>query len=403
MENRSRRRNITVKSKKRRKSARRGKREQSAGEIIGQGGYGCVFNPPLQCANSIENNHNIVSKLLLKKKGIREAETLQLVKNVVNKLSKNNKNIKNYFLINDLKSCIPGKLSANNLKYVNSCDTLTSNGFDNKNINDRLNDLLLIQLGFGGKDIKNIIHEKKNDFSQINNALIDLLRIAIIPINNANLYHLDIKDSNILYDGRYAKLIDWGLSSFIKKNGEIPDTLKYRPIQFNLPVSVILLSDKFQRASINFLKPFNEANVYIFIEKFYKIYYNEYNENLEYIFNSEKSSALTYKKIDKLAINYCYTIVKKFTDRKTGIFDREKYFHTVFLKNVDTYGFVISYLYFFKSKYFNSFYPKKEANIYKTRVSKIINKYCFSTIYADKTIDMNSLINDLSQIVIGKK
>jgi len=353
----------------------------------------------LNCDNSKENDKNMVSKLLLKKKGIREAETLQLVKNVVNKLGKKNKNIKNYFLIDNFKSCTPDKISANNLNYINSCNPLTDEGFDKKNINDRLNELLLIQLGFGGKDIRDVIYENKTDFSKINNALIDLLRFAIVPINNANLYHLDIKDSNILYDGKYAKLIDWGLSLFIRKNEAVPDTLRYRPIQFNLPFSVILLSDRFKQISINFLKPFNRNRVYRFIEKYYKIYYNNYNDNLEYIFNSNKSSKLTNKNIDKLAINYCYTVVDKFTDRKTGVFNRQKYLHEVFLKNVDKYGFIITYLYFFKSKYFNSFYPEREASIYKIRVSKIINKYCFSTISADKPIDVNSLINDLKRIM----
>ena len=127
--------------------------------------------------------------------------------------------------------------------------------------------------------------------------------------------------------------------------------------------------------------------------------YDEYNKNLGYIFNSNKSSQVTKENIDTLAINYCFKIVEEFTDKKRGIFYAEIYFKEIFLKNVDKYGFIISYLYFFKDNYFNHFYNKNQSKIYKNNIQNILNKYCFSDEYATIPIPEKELIDDLERII----
>jgi serine/threonine protein kinase len=51
----------------------------------------------------------------------------------------------------------------------------------------------------------------------INNSLMELLVNGIVPMNNRNIYHCDIKDSNVLLDDSSnelkSRLIDWGLST----------------------------------------------------------------------------------------------------------------------------------------------------------------------------------------------
>ena len=74
--------------------------------------------------------------------------------------------------------------------------------------------------------------------------MIRLLKHAIVPMNNNFLYHLDLKAPNVLVDvndNYKLKLIDWGMSSYIKGKNQIPD-IGYRPFHFNMPYSIILMN-----------------------------------------------------------------------------------------------------------------------------------------------------------------
>ena len=73
-------------------------------------------------------------------------------------------------------------------------------------------------------------------------------------------YHSDIKDSNILIDNSgtslKARLIDWGLSvEYISGSHEkFPKNWRNRPLQFNVPFSVIIFTDVFIKHQPKFLK-----------------------------------------------------------------------------------------------------------------------------------------------------
>ena len=70
-------------------------------------------------------------------------------------------------------------------------------------------------------------------------------------MNEKHVYHCDIKDSNVLVKGELAsmktRLIDWGLSTEYNPVGResFPKTWRNRPLQFNVPFSVIIFSDSF--------------------------------------------------------------------------------------------------------------------------------------------------------------
>ena len=55
-------------------------------------------------------------------------------------------------------------------------------------------------------DIDNLLY--------INEELISLLEYGIIPMNNLDVFHADIKEANVLYntESNHVGLIDWGLS-----------------------------------------------------------------------------------------------------------------------------------------------------------------------------------------------
>ena len=62
-------------------------------------------------------------------------------------------------------------------------------------------------------------------------------------MNQKNVYHLDLKASNVLIDSKYnIRIIDWGLSSIIENKKQIPLAVGYRPLHFNMPYSVILMN-----------------------------------------------------------------------------------------------------------------------------------------------------------------
>lgn len=78
-------------------------------------------------------------------------------------------------------------------------------------------------------------------------------------MNNLHIYHSDIKASNILIDDDYqCKIIDWGLSTSYanyKSTDSFPIFIGHynRPIQFNVPFSVIILNNDFKASYENYL------------------------------------------------------------------------------------------------------------------------------------------------------
>lgn len=102
--------------------------------------------------------------------------------------------------------------------------------------------------------------------------LVELLTMGILPMNGKNIYHSDIKDSNVLIDvkneqneqneklrleqNEKLRLIDWGLSTeYIPfEDNPFPRVWRNRPLQFNLPFSNILFTDDFVKKYSEYLK-----------------------------------------------------------------------------------------------------------------------------------------------------
>ena len=78
-------------------------RRRRGGKVIGSGGYGCVFRPPLKCKNikesneiQIQNQNQNVTKLMIKKYAKKEFSEFKKFKRVL----KNIPDYNNYFLSN---------------------------------------------------------------------------------------------------------------------------------------------------------------------------------------------------------------------------------------------------------------------------------------------------------------
>ena len=181
-------------------------RKKFGGEVIGAGGFGCVFKPALKCNNS-KKRTNGVSKLTSNKISDSEWNEIQEIKRYIEKIP----NYENFFLINNLNKCKPSKLSDNDKKNLKICNTLENKfGINADNINNNLDKLKIINMPYGGNSLNFILSKNIIPIFKINILLLQLLVYGIIPMNNLNLYHFDIKADNILYKNNFVRIIDFG-------------------------------------------------------------------------------------------------------------------------------------------------------------------------------------------------
>ena len=284
-------------------------------------------------------------------------------------------NYKKYFLIDDIYLCQPSELSNSDLQdYETKCKALNKKKITKKNINKKLDSILAINMPNGGEDLDDFIKHcnSYDDYKKINSSLLDLLTHAIIPMNNLHIYHSDIKAGNLLMNDDYqCKIIDWGLSTSYtnyNSNDSYPISRGHfnRPIQFNVPFSVIILNNDFKDRYEDYLtsRLKNTNNIYysdvrafvleyfVHINKEYKTghirYINKimrilFNENIEPIYKKIKNDIVTAEYTYYYIIEYISKIVYEYTDVKNKKLDLQDYFKKVFLKTVDIWGFVFAY------------------------------------------------------------
>jgi len=235
------------------------------GKAIASGGYGCVFKPPIKCIDEEKRarqmSGNYVSKLM--DKGDMEMEMREIVgvKEVVNKIPNNSL----YFLVDSIFTCNPNVLNEEDMKdYDIKCNAkyLEDVNAVNENIRElgKDSDFGIINVPFGGIELQRailLINEGSESLynREMNNLILslhDLLKNAIVPMNELGLNHNDIKSQNILYDKKedgstYTRLIDWGLSinnNSILDENNIPENISGLPISFNAPFGVVLLNPR---------------------------------------------------------------------------------------------------------------------------------------------------------------
>lgn len=383
------------------------------GKVIASGGYGCIFRPALKCVNK-PRPKNEVSKLMTNKHIEEEYSDIVRFKPFLEKIP----NYNHYFFINGVYTCKPDKLTDDDLTdYEKKCKALKKDGFSVKNINDSLNEISLLNMPDGGLDVGDYIETitKGYQFITLNNSLIDLLLNGIIPMNKFDIYHCDIKESNILVntkEGFHTKLIDWGLSA--KYNGtEIPDSMYERPFQYNLPYSIILFNDTFKKMYQKLLDSNSKPNYYT-IRAFVIDYIFLWNEKrgpghikymigvMESLFENDLKSidAENLKEIIEMEFLYYYIIeyltkiLMKFT--KSDEFMLMDYFNNVFLKNIDVWGLVMTYYPIINILHENfSQLDKLELKLFN-KLKHIFVHYLFET--ATEPIQVNNLVEELKEL-----
>ena len=225
--------------------------------VIGEGGYGCVFHPPLNCENRPPTHKSMISKLQSTRDSVYEYKQLQKVKAICKKYIKNC----NQHLIVDAQMCEPHL--SQHLINSNECELFEkikkgvgkasrkstlgtgkrTRKYRHKHRDNRLSkDFKIINMKYSGINlhkfiIKNVDFKNPKTFIYINNAIIELYVEAIMVLNNNRLYHNDIKTSNVLIDDKgQIRLIDWG----------VMNEIIFRPrFDFNRPYMFCLMAEEF--------------------------------------------------------------------------------------------------------------------------------------------------------------
>jgi serine/threonine protein kinase len=393
------------------------------GNVIASGGYGCVFSPALRCEGETKRHANKISKLMTEKHAISEYEEIVSIKEKLQSI----KDYKNYFLIYDAVLCKPANLSNKDLTdYTNKCTALPKDKITKNNINDNLDKLLSLNIPNGGLPVDDYLYNKGSieKMYRVHQSLMKLYKKGIIPMNNRDVYHCDIKDSNVLVDTDVkTRLIDWGLAVEYTpfKDHPFPSSWKNRPFQFNVPFSVVLFSDSFLEKYTAFLengvfenkdkpnkfelKPFvinyisswmkeRGAGHYKFMNE---IMFELFSHSITYLSDDSKHQIIETQITMNYIINYLVDVLVHFTKFGTNVkLNLRDYLDNVFIKIVDIWGFISVYFSFVEILFNNySKLTTQEMKIFN-KLQYIFGEYLYNPRH--EPIDVNSLYSELKEL-----
>ena len=348
------------------------------GKAIASGGFGCVFKPALKCTKKKRDSKDI-TKLMKIKYAKAEFKDIQAFKKLLDDIP----NYADYFLIDGFSLCSPDNLTDEDLdNFDKKCKAMKKLKITASNVNSSLDKLMALNMPYGGIDIGDYVQVHKINYKKMhdmNISLVQLLRKGILPMNQRDIFHCDIKDSNILVDDSNpgesvkTKLIDWGLSTSYKSGGNIPKPMTNRPFQFNVPFSVVLFNDTFTKMYTEFLKKNPDPSFFLVrsfainyvitwvhkrgpghlkaLNNIFKVFFERGLINIEKEFKEE---LIEFDYTFYFIFEYISYVIFKFT--RDNKFQKMEYFTQVYLKNVDVWGFTMAYLPILE--YLNDYYNK---------------------------------------------
>ncbi len=396
------------------------------GKVLASGGFGCVFTPALKCEGTTSRARNKVSKLMTEKHAIQEYEEINKYKKILETVP----NYEDYYLLYDINICRPAKLTASDLQNFKKCTALPKKNITKKNINESLDKVMTLNMPNGGLPVDDYLYEDGSfqKMYDLHVALVKLLKKGIIPMNDKNIYHCDIKDANILVQTDttviartelITRLIDWGLSTeYVPfRNQPFPSTWRNRPLQYNVPFSVILFSDSFIEKYTKYLenngkddlkltaiqlKPFVIDYINFWMKERGAGHYKYINEIMFMLFansltdisESDKPQVIETQITMEYIVDYIVDVLLHYTKFKAdGSLDLRQYLDNVFIKIIDIWGFIISYIPIIEilSDNYNSL-TKLELKIFN-QLQFIFVEYLYNPRH--EPIDMKELYEDL--------
>lgn len=176
--------------------------------LIGQGVYGCVYKPAIECDGEEDK------KWKKKEKQTKDGQKGEYVSKVM-KLDDAEMQVEEYqavektgvtrlyptFTVGKPKLCRAPKIQE---KMLDKCRISRS----------RADKLGAIKYEYAGKALEDTSPMDEKHFAML---LIPLAK-GLRHINQQGIFHSDIKASNITYDGKSLRLIDWGMSGTIQES-----------------------------------------------------------------------------------------------------------------------------------------------------------------------------------------
>ena len=101
---------------------------------------------------------NGISKLSLKRHSITEWNTYKKIVSLLRVIP----NYKKYFLLDNFSICTPDKLTEKDKINLDTCDALEE--YNSTNINNNLNNLMMINMPHGGKNLDIVISNCSNNY-----------------------------------------------------------------------------------------------------------------------------------------------------------------------------------------------------------------------------------------------
>ena len=217
--------------------------------IIGEGGFGCVHKPSLECnTNQIVDYDDKVSKLLTKKEADKELKEYTILKNI-------DKDTK-YYLGVPVKCIVKdNKENKNKIKQCKKSKVFLKN----------LNDMRILVMKDGGYNLSNVLENSKNKKNKkeiFENLLIYLLNVfdAIKLFVEKRVTHRDIKCENIVFDfeKKKIKIIDFGImNTFLNLITKAKkSTCDYDIVHWSVaPYSIFINKNVYQYYQNNYMSP----------------------------------------------------------------------------------------------------------------------------------------------------
>ena len=338
------------------------------GRVIASGGFGCVFSPMLKCNDGTRRETGKISKLMTTEHVVEEYDEIMSIKGKLDSI----KNYEDYFLLQDIVLCNPAKLTRTDLTtFDKKCSALKKINLTQKNVNSNLDKLMTLNMPNGGAPVDDYITDSPTfgNMLVIHTCLVSLLKKGIVPMNKKHIYHCDIKDSNVLVKeeptGLKTRLIDWGLSTEYQPSlsAPFPKSWRNRPLQFNVPFSVIIFSESFVEKYTDYihnggttdeaqLKPFVVEYVISWMKERGAGHYKFINE-IMFALHSHSFQNTSKEDLPKVIetqitmnyiVNYIVDVLVHFTRfKKDGKLNLRDYLDSVFVKIVDIWGFISIY------------------------------------------------------------
>ena len=164
-------------------------------KLIGQGAYGCVYNPGVDCNSTIQPGY--VSKLVLKDNTSKNEYNIGL------DIKRNIKNFSRYFIIQEKKCMTTRSNLSTTIFNKNMCKLL-------HNHDDKY--MILMSKYIKSAELHTVLSKYNTSYKVL--RLIMCISKRILLLEQANIIHMDMHFANILLSNKSNKLyiIDFGLA-----------------------------------------------------------------------------------------------------------------------------------------------------------------------------------------------